>query len=103
MVNIWFDGQRQPNTQYVLSLSYGKDSMASIHVIKDILKFPLDRIVTADIWATDTISACLPPVEEFKHYADKWIFDHYGIAVEHFCAMKRSQIVKVERERERAS
>lgn len=104
-VGMWFDGVRQPDTQYVLSLSYGKDSMACIHVIVDLLKWPLDRIVTADIWATDEISACLPPVEEFKHYADKWIFEKYGIQVEHFCATtttdkKCSHSVNVERERE---
>ena len=29
---MWFDGIRQPNTQYVLSLSYGKDSTVFIGV-----------------------------------------------------------------------
>lgn len=31
--------ERQPNTIYVASLSYGKDSIAMLHVIKDILHY----------------------------------------------------------------
>lgn len=81
---MWFDGIRQPNTQYVLSLSYGKDSMACIHVIKDVLNWPLDRIVTADIWATKTIPADPPNVVEFKGRADEIIRSRYGIEVEHY-------------------
>lgn len=88
---MWFDGIRQPNTQYVLSLSYGKDSMACIHVIKDVLNWPLDRIVTADVWATETIPASLPPMEDFKQKADKTILEKYGIQVEHFCAVERER------------
>ncbi len=86
--------QRQPNTQYVLSLSYGKDSIACLEAIKQ-LGYPLDRIVHAEVWATDTISADPPPMVEFKGYADKIIKERYGIEVEHVCARKR------ERERER--
>lgn len=48
--------------QYVASLSYGKDSLAMLHVITDVLHWQLDRIVTADVWATDTIPADLPPM-----------------------------------------
>lgn len=84
------DGYDRDNTEFVLSLSYGKDSLASIHVIKDVLGWPLDRIITADIWATDTISANLPPVVAFKEYADKWILERYGIRVEHFCATDKN-------------
>lgn len=92
-----FDGVRQPNTQYVLSLSYGKDSMASIHVIRDVLNWPLDRIVTAQVWATDSIPADLPPMYEFKEQADKIIKERYGIDVEHFCATRK---IQAERETE---
>lgn len=42
--------------QYVLSLSYGKDSLACLEAIK-LLGLPLDRIIHAEVWATDTISA----------------------------------------------
>lgn len=69
--------------QRVLSLSYGKDSMACLGAIEQ-LGWPLDRIVTADVWATDTIPADLPPMVEFKDYADKVIKERYGIEVEHY-------------------
>lgn len=82
-------------TEYVLSLSYGKDSLACLEAIKQ-LGYPLDRIITAEVWATDTISADLPPMVEFKAKADRIIKERYGITVEHTCAMR-------ERERERLS
>lgn len=69
----------------VLSLSYGKDSMACLGALEK-LQWPLDRIVTADVWATDTIPADLPPMVEFKDYADKVIKERWGIKVEHYCA-----------------
>ena len=43
-------------TEYILSLSYGKDSLACLRAIEH-LGWPLDRIVTADVWATDDIPA----------------------------------------------
>lgn len=73
--------------EYVLSLSYGKDSLACLGAIKH-LGWPLDRIVHAEVWATDTIPADLPPMVEFKKKADKIIKDRYGIEVEHICALK---------------
>ena len=47
---------------------------------------PLDRITTTDVWATDTISANLPPVEDFKARMDEKIWQLYRIDVEHLCA-----------------
>lgn len=47
------------------------------------LGWPLDRIVHAEVWATDTIPADLPPMVEFKKKADAIIKDRYGIEVEH--------------------
>lgn len=73
--------------EYILSLSYGKDSLACLGAIKH-LGWPLDRIVHAEVWATDTIPADLPPMVEFKKKADKIIKDRYGIEVEHVCALK---------------
>ncbi len=73
--------------EHVLSLSYGKDSFACLGAIKH-LGWPLDRIVHAEVWATDTIPADLPPMVEFKKYADKIIKQRYGIEVEHICALK---------------
>lgn len=56
----------------VLSLSYGKDSLACLGAI-EVLGWPLDRIITADLWATDILPADLPPMVEFKAYADNII------------------------------
>ena len=78
--------------QRVLSLSYGKDSLACLAAIEQ-LDWPLDRIIHAEIWATDTIPADLPPMVEFKKKADKIIKDRWGLEVEHVCATR-------ERERE---
>ncbi len=75
--------------QYVASISYGKDSLAMLHVIIDILHKPLDRIITAEVWATDTIQADLPPMVEFKEVADRIIKERWGIEVEHFCAKEK--------------
>ena len=72
--------------EHILSLSYGKDSLACLGAIEQ-LGWPLDRIVTADVWATDTIPADLPPMVEFKAWADAEIKKRYGITVEHVCAM----------------
>lgn len=80
--------QRETNTEYILSLSYGKDSIACLEAIK-LLGYPLDRIVHAEVWATDTIPADLPPMVKFKEYADKIIEERYGIKVEHICAVRR--------------
>lgn len=68
---------------HVLSLSYGKDSLACLGAIEQ-LGLPLDRIVHAEVWATDTIPADLPPMVEFKKKADSIIKDRYGIVVEHY-------------------
>lgn len=71
--------------EHILSLSYGKDSMACLGAL-EILGWPLDRIVTADVWATDTIPADLPPMVEFKAVADAIIKERWGIEVEHVFA-----------------
>ena len=77
--------ERESNTEYVLSLSYGKDSCACIGAIEK-LGLPLDRIIHAEVWATDTIPADLPPMVEFKAKADEIIYKRTGIKVEHLCA-----------------
>lgn len=68
--------------EHILSLSYGKDSLACLGAIEK-LGLPIDRIIHAEIWATDTIPADLPPMVEFKAKADKIIKERYGITVEH--------------------
>lgn len=79
--------QREPNTEYILSLSYGKDSIACLEAIIQ-LGYPLDRIIHAEVWATDTIPADLPPMIDFKAKADKIIKERYGFTVEHICAVR---------------
>lgn len=81
---------------HVLSLSYGKDSLACLEACK-LLGYPIDRVIHAEVWATDTIPADLPPMVEFKRHADRIIKERYGLTVEHVAATSR------ERERERLS
>lgn len=69
-------------SEHILSLSYGKDSMACLGAIER-LGWPLDRIIHADVWATDTIPADPPPMVEFKKRADVIIKRRWGITVEH--------------------
>lgn len=71
--------------EHILSLSYGKDSLACLGAIEQ-LGWQLDRIVHAEVWATDTIPADLPPMVEFKAKADAIIKERWGINVEHFRA-----------------
>lgn len=73
------------SNQHILSLSYGKDSLACLGAIEE-LGWQLDRIIHAEIWATDTIPADLPPMVDFKKRADKIIKEKYGIEVEHIKA-----------------
>lgn len=68
--------------EHILSLSYGKDSLACLGAIEK-LGWPLDRIVHAEVWATDTIPADLPPMVEFKAKADEIIKERWGIEVDH--------------------
>lgn len=73
--------EKQVKPQYILSLSYGKDSLACLGAIEK-LGWPLDRIVHAEVWATGTIPADLPPMVEFKAKADEIIKKRWGIEVE---------------------
>ena len=73
--------------EHILSLSYGKDSLACLGAIEE-LGLPLDRIIHAEVWATDTIPADLPPMVEFKKKADEIIMQRFGIKVERVRAKK---------------
>lgn len=57
---------------FVASISYGKDSLKMLDVIKS-RGLPLDRIITFDVWATNTILAEFPEVTEFKKRMDIYI------------------------------
>ena len=61
------------------------------------LGWPLDRIVHAEIWATDTIPADLPPMVEFKAKADEIIKARWGIEVEHLCATRNGEKLTYEK------
>ena len=76
--------------EHILSLSYGKDSIACLGAIEK-LGWPLDRIVHAEVWATDTIPADLPPMVEFKSKADRIILERWGIEVEHIFVEKSGE------------
>lgn len=88
--------EREPNTEYVLSLSYGKDSLACLGAIEE-LGWPLDRITHAEVWATDDIPADLPPMVDFKVKADQIIKERFGIEVEHLCAMRNGEKLTYEK------
>lgn len=75
-----------PKNEYIARISYGKDSLKMLEVIRS-RGLPLDRITTTDVWATDTISANLPTMEQFKDRMDQRIWDMYRIQVEHLCAL----------------
>ena len=83
-------------TEHILMLSYGKDSLACLGAIKE-LGWPLDRIIHAEVWATDDIPADLPPMVEFKSHADAWIKENFGIKVEHISAMKNGEKLTFEK------
>lgn len=80
--------EREPHTIYVASISYGKDSLAMLEAIKR-LGYPLDRIISVQVWATDKIPADLPEMYEWKAHADKIIKERYGIQVERVCAVDK--------------
>ena len=83
---------RNEMAEHILSLSYGKDSLACLGAIEE-LGWPLDRIVHAEVWATDAIQADLPPMVEFKAKADGIIKERWGIEVEHVRAKRCYQDV----------
>lgn len=63
---------------HILSLSYGKDSLACLEACK-LLGYPIDRVIHAEVWATQDIPADLPPMVEFKKKADAIIKEKYGL------------------------
>ena len=59
---------KSDHTEYIARISKGKDSLKMLDVIWT-RGLPLDRITTTDVWATDTVPAWLPPMQEFM---DPW-------------------------------
>lgn len=87
---MWFDGVRKPNTLYVASTSRGKDSTAMLRAIQ-LLGFPLDAIVSVDVWFDDDTPAELPPMTQFKEEYDKKVLEWFGVPVTRLCATKRTE------------
>lgn len=86
---MWFDGIRQPNTLYVASVSRGKDSTAMLRAIQ-LMGWPLDAIVSVDIWFDDETPAELPPLVEFKDEWDAKVLERFGIPVTRLCATQNN-------------
>lgn len=70
---------------YILMLSYGKDSLSCLFAIKK-LGLPLTRIIHSEVWATPSVPADYPEVVEFKYLVDLYIKFNFGITVEHYSA-----------------
>lgn len=87
---MWFDGVRQPNTLYIASVSRGKDSTAMLRAIQ-LMGWPLDGIVSVDVWFDDDTPAELPPMVAFKDEWDKKCLEVFGIPVTRVCATKRER------------
>lgn len=87
---MWFDGVRQPNTLYIASVSRGKDSTAMLRAIQ-LMGWPLDGIVSVDVWFDDDTPAELPPMVAFKDEWDKKCLEAFGIPVTRVCATKRER------------
>lgn len=83
-----FDGQRQPNTLYVASVSRGKDSTAMLRAIQ-LMNWPLDAICSVDIWFDNDTPAELPPMVAFKDEWDAKCIEWFGVPVTRLCATKR--------------
>ena len=82
--------------QHIARISHGKDSLKMLDVIVS-RGLPLDRITTADVWATDTIRGEHPKMVAFKEQADEFIWRKYRIEVEHLCAMRNGEKVTYEK------
>ena len=79
---------------HVLSLSTGKDSPACWGACK-LLGYPTERVIHAEVGATDPIPADLPPMVEFKAKADRIIKERYGLTVEHIYAKSKGTLEKL--------
>lgn len=72
---------------YVLSLSFGKDSMAMLHEI--VTKgLPLNYVIHCDIMFDSNTSGEHPLMAEWIPYAEKRIKELYGVDITHLTAKK---------------
>lgn len=82
---MWFDGIRRTDTLYVASVSRGKDSTAMLRAIQ-LLGFPLDGIISTDVWFDDDTPAELPEMVAFKDEWDRKCLENFGVPVTRVCA-----------------
>lgn len=77
----------EDSMKYVLSLSFGKDSMAMlIEVLKR--KLPLDYVIFCDIKFNSEISGEHPLMSQWIPKAEKILKDKFGVEVIHLTAKK---------------
>lgn len=69
--------------EHIYFISFGKDSMAGLHLAIDILHWPVDRVVHSPVWATAEINACSQEMESFKEHACAEIKRRWGLDVEY--------------------
>ena len=74
-------------TVYVLSESFGKDSMAMLDEIMR-RKLPLDYVIHCDIMFDKDISGEHPLMAEWIPYAEKRIKELYGVDIIHLTAKR---------------
>lgn len=72
---------------YILSLSFGKDSMAMLHEIKK-RSLPLDYVIHCDIMFDNETSGEHPLMAEWKQTAEKRIKELYDVDIIHLTAKK---------------
>ena len=71
--------------KHVLFLSFGKDSMATLILIK-LLGLPLDEVVYVDIRYTKQISGEHPRMAEWIPTAERILLEEFGVPVRHLTA-----------------
>ncbi len=72
---------------YILSLSFGKDSMALLIKIKE-MNLPVDEVIFCDIKFSDEISGEMPLMAEWIPTAEKILLEKFNIKVTHLTAKK---------------
>lgn len=73
--------------KYIASLSFGKDSIAQIILIKQ-LDLPLDEVIYCDIRYTRELSGEMPEMAEWIPTAEEILLREFGITVKHITAQR---------------
>lgn len=73
--------------KYIASLSFGKDSLAQIILIRK-LGLPLDEVIYCDVRYTPDVSGEMPEMAEFIPKAEIILKKEFGVTVRHLTAQK---------------